>query len=318
MITVVAKKTTELSDSEIQKIYDLFEIVFNKRRNTKSFHEQFENTFRGYSYHAIAIDDEKIVGHNVYMPFEYLHNETPFMLCLSIDAMVHPDYRNKGIYRKLLEACEGLAIKEGCKLRVGFPNDNSYPVQIKGFKYNDIGRLNTYMLPVNIGALLGKVKILNYLSKGLANCMCAVSRLSKSRKEYLYPYRKNRNTFDSYRYKWFGNTYQIKNIGDVTVVYKDAEFKGKKATFIIDVYPLSKTNFDLAVRNVYADKNKSTPLILYVGNLPFIPLSMIRIPTIFEPKHFHFVSKILDDEDSWLDSLELENWELNLSNFDLI
>lgn len=318
MLEILRKRTIDLSEKEIIDIYSLFEIVFHKKRNVCSFHEQFENTSKGYSYHAIAVENGKIVGHNVYLPFTYLYNETPFLLCLSVDAMIHPEYRGRGLYRQLLEACEDMAVSDGCVLRIGFPNDISYPLQVNKFKYNDVGKLDTYMLPINIGMLNPKLKFLNFITRGLSSVVCFLSKKKFVDSTHRYLYRKDRKNFDNVRYKWFGANYQIKTAGDIKYVYKDSIFKGKRATFILDVYPLTRQNFDRCVREVFAEKKNETPIIIYVGNLYFIPLSMFKIPHWLEPKHFHFVSKFLIPDRVSEDSLNINNWELNLSNYDLI
>lgn len=318
MLKILNKKTSEISDSEIESIYDLFEEVFHKRRIIKDFKDQFLNTSLGYSFHSIAVDDGKVVGHNVYVPFGYLKDSTPFIACLSVDAMIHPDYRGKGLYRKLLLGCEELAKSEGCRIRIGFPNDNSYPVQINGFKYNDVGRLDTFCLPIKIGEFSDKLKLFNFATRICASILTNISKLSSSSSLHEYKYRKDLNSFDSYRYKWFDGDYKILNKDGVKIIYKDSDFKGKKATFILDVQPMNKRNFDMAVREVYKNVKSYSPFILYVGNLHFSPLSMIRIPAKFEPKHFHFVTKILDPAFIGGDSLDIKNWELNLSNYDLL
>lgn len=315
---ILTKKTTDITPEEAHGIYDLFELVFKKKRNVASFYDEYCNTSKGYSYHAIAKDGEKIIAHNVYVPFKYLKDNIPFYLALSIDAMVHPDYRGKGLYGRLVEACGAAAIRDGCKMRIGFPNENSYPVQIKKFKFNDIGSLNTYCLPVNIGAIYKKLRILTPIGKLFTKIIIGFSVLSKwSKQEYLYKYRKDRSDFDNHRYKWFDGDYEIVEYESIKFVYKNSDFKGQQATFLMDVFPLSKKNFDEACRYIYRHE-KTTPIILYVGNLPFFPLSMMRIPKFIEPKHFHFVGKIFDKEFVDEDSLKINNWEVNLSNYDLL
>lgn len=318
MIEIIKKKSTDFTDTDIEELYKLFETVFHKKRSISEFKNQFLNTSLGYSFHALAKDNDLVVGHNVYIPFRYLKDNEPFLLCLSVDAMLHPDYRGKGLYRKMLSACEDMARSEGCRMRIGFPNDNSYPVQINGFKYNDVGKLDTYCLPVNIGGFNRKFEFLEPLARLASKSVVALSKCSKSTKGKPYKFRKDIYDFNSFRYKWFDSDYNILELDDVHVVYKDSIFKDKKATFIMDVYPMTKRNFDLAVREVYNRTKSYTPIILYVGNLPFTPLSMIRVPHKFEPKHFHFVTKIFDSDFIGPESLEIANWDLNLSNYDLL
>jgi len=317
---IIGKLTDHITDAEIRSIYDLFESVFHKRRTVAAFREQFGNTSRGYSYHALAMDGNRVVGHNAYVPFTYVDGKgTRFELVLSIDAMIHPDYRGKGIYRAMLMECERQALADGCKIRVGFPNDNSYPVQVHGFRYSDIGLLNTYCLPVRVSALNGKLRFLDPFSRCFSKIMLMLSHIGGGTRNHTFAYAKERASFDTYRYKWFGGGYSTVNLPDGgKAVYKSSGYQGTQATFLMDVYPLSRRNFDAAVREI-CRIGPDIKLILYVGRLPFMPLSMVKIPAAIAPKKFHFVGKVLDPTFfDGADVLDIRNWELNLSNYDLL
>lgn len=45
--------------------------------------------------------------------------------------MVDPVYQGQGIYRKLLQSCEDAAIKDGCKMRIGFPMATHFQFKLK-------------------------------------------------------------------------------------------------------------------------------------------------------------------------------------------
>ena len=65
-------------------------------------------------------------------------------------------------------------------------------------------------------------------------------------------------------------------------------------------------------------KNKAG-LFIYVGYLPTSPLSMIRVPRKAQPKNFHFVAKIIDKGKlSEEDMKNIQNWDVNLSSYDLL
>lgn len=317
-MTIISKKTFELTINECRGIHLLFEKVFERHRTLEVLFAEYTNTVKGYSYHAICEDCGCIVGHVVYVPFKYMNNNKPFFLSLGIDAMVHPGYQGKGLYRKLTEACCSSSIADGCIMRIGFPNENSYPIQVKSFNFNDIGRLNTFCLPIRIGEIYKKLKYFNFLSRLFCKLTILFSTFSKrSNTQYLYKYRKERESFDNIRYRWFEGDYTIIENNAGKFIYKKAAYKKYSATFLVDVYPLSKSLFDTAVRYIYEKEDKES-LIIYVGNLPFKPLSMIRIPYCLEPKHFHFVGKVFDENKLQSDILNIKNWELNLSNFDLL
>lgn len=313
------KKTTELGDSELEQLSVLFGQVFGKCREAKTIYEEYCYNCKGYSYHALCIDKASIVGHVAYVPFKYECGAEPFYAALGIDAMIHPQYQRKGLYKQMSIACIEEARDDGCCIRIGFPNENSFPIQIRTFKFNEIGVLYTYILPVNIKDIKPSLGFLNCVTRFCASVILNFSNLScLCPKEYKFKFHKDRQSFDALRYKWFGGDYNIIQKRDFRFVYKESVFKGIKAFFLMDVFPLSKKNFDSSVREI-RHREKHASAIIYVGKLPFIPLSMIRIPHRWEPKHFHFVGKIID-ETSFLDSsvYDIKNWELNLSNFDLL
>jgi len=87
----------------------------------------------------------------------------------------------------------------------------------------------------------------------------------------------------------------------------------------MDVYPMTKKNFDKAIRIAYNDCHKQVGMLLYVGKLPFTPKSIIKVPSKFTPKNFHFVAKILDklvlNKDLVING---DNWDVNLASYDLL
>lgn len=54
------------------------------------------------------------------------------------------------------------------------------------------------------------------------------------------------------------------------------------------------------------------------GDLDFVPVSLIKIPHRFEPKHFHFTCNLIDK--SYFDDTlyDIKNWDVNLSSYDLV
>lgn len=316
---VICKKTNEITDTEIDAIYELFEDVFHLRRDRKTFRDEYENTPLGYSYHSILFDDNgKVIGFHSVMPFYYYNKEKKFIAGLGIDSMVEKSHRDYFCFHDMIKACQKKLKEDGCVLRIGFPNDNSYPVLKKGLKHKDIGKLNTYFLIKNIGGVKEKLSFLNPFSSLLTRTQLLLSRFSKDDTIYKFRFRKERKSFNKVRYKWFGGDYKFINLGDGEVIYRIKNHEGVDTAFLIDVFPLSKKNFDKAVREIYKMENSHIDMILYVGYLPFTPLSMIKMPHKYEPKHFNFTCFPLV-KDAFDESLyDINNWDVNLSNYDLI
>ena len=315
---VVVKKTIELTTKEIDGINKLFFDVFGKSRSSESFLNEYLNTPFGYSYHAMLIEDGELVGFHSGVPFYYQDGDKRFIAGLGIDTMTAVGHRDFFNVRDLFKACEEAMKADECVLRIDFPNDNSYPILKKGFKYKDIGKLKIYFLPINIGAIKPKYRFLNLLSRLFSWTIIQFSRFSISKKEYKFRYTKCRESFDAVRYKWNGGDYKKVECDGSTIYYKTMNFNGVMTAFIMDVHPLSKSLFDRAVRYIYSVEGGHVDMIMYVGVLPFVPCSLITMPHKMEPKHFNFTCKPLEKglfDDSIYD---IANWDVNLSNYDLL
>lgn len=316
---VLVKKTSELHDEEIVAIYALFEKVFGQKRDVATFRENYSNTPLGYSYHSILLNDEnETVGFHSCMPFYYRKADERFMVALGIDSMVEKEYRDYFNFHDMIVQCQKRLKEDGCVLRIGFPNDVSYPVLKKGLKHYDIGKLTTYCMIRNVSAVKEQFWFLNFLSRGFSKLQYWLSFLSIGHKQYKFKYHRDKETFDKVRYKWFGGNYEKITLGLTDIVYKIETYNGVKTAFLLDVYPLSRSAFESAVRYIYRKDRKRVDMIIYVGVLPFTPISLITIPHRFEPKHFNFTCKPLV-KDFFDDSLyDIHNWEVNLASYDLL
>lgn len=316
---ILVKKTFEILDEEIIAIYDLFERVFGQKRDVTTFRENYSNTPLGYSYHSILLsDDGEMVGFHSCMPFYYRKDGEQFMVALGIDSMVKKEHRDFFNFHDMIIRCQKRLKEDGCVLRIGFPNDNSYPVLKKGLKHRDIGKLTTYCMIRNVGAVKQGLSRLNILSHCLSKLQYLCSFLSVGYKQYEFKYHKDRLTFDKVRYKWFGGHYERVNVKGSDIVYKVELYNGVNTAFLLDVWPLSRSAFEAAVRHIYRKERKKIDMIIYVGMLPFTPISLLTVPHRFEPKHFNFTCKPLV-KDYFNDSLyDIRNWDVNLSSYDLL
>ena len=61
-------------------------------------------------------------------------------------------------------------------------------------------------------------------------------------------------------------------------------------------------------------------LILFVGHLPegIRKIGLVKIPRKVEPKHFYMMGKIYDNSLSKEVLYDINNWDVNLSDYDLI
>ena len=135
---------------------------------------------------------------------------------------------------------------------------------------------------------------------------------------YESKFRKNRDSFNEYRYQWFDAKYNKVNLDDeIFFVYKKFSFKGIEATFLMDFYPITRQAFEDACRYI-GNEDKDSTALFYVGQLPFKQTSLFKLPKWLEPKKFHFVAKVFDRDFIGEEGLDINNWDINLASFDLL
>ena len=319
---LVNKKTNELTPKDISSYCDCFSRVFHKEKDPAVFQSEFANTCLGYSFHSLLLNEEgTVMGGYTSIPMLYEVEGKEQLFAFGVDLMIAESLRDD--VSNLLSIIKGndKVLKEnGIKCFYGFPNDNSYKVNLAFIRMKDIASLETYILPWKVGAVKPSLKILNPLSLLFAKMMVASSKFSKNKSVTDYSIRKKRPEFDESRYKWFDKTeYRHYQDNEMTCHWKMSSFEGIDAAFLMDVYPMSKYNFDKAVRIAYKDCADKVGLLLYVGCLPFTPCSMIKVPMKFAPKNFHFVAKILDKTALSKDMVcNGKNWDVNLASYDLL
>lgn len=87
----------------------------------------------------VGEDDQGIAGLNALLPTEAILDGRRFKACQSIDTMVHPRARGKGLFGLLAREARAEAARRGIEVVYGFPNDTSLPMFVKSqaFVYID-------------------------------------------------------------------------------------------------------------------------------------------------------------------------------------
>lgn len=93
-------------------------------------YKHVQNPF-GKSITLVAVEDERIIGVRAFMRWEWKYKETSFHTYRAVDTATHPDYRGKGIFKKLtLKAVEVAKEMDGDFI-FNTPNDQSRPGYLK-------------------------------------------------------------------------------------------------------------------------------------------------------------------------------------------
>lgn len=316
---IVFKKTSELTDKELDGIAELFESVFEKQRPKEIHMRQFVNNPFGYSYHSMIVDDGRIVGINTYVPVYYLVNGEKILFANSIDSMVDKEYRDFFAYNDMVVKAYREMKAEGVKFAYGYPNDNAFPVVTKSKLMRHVGRMGIYCLPVHIGGIKKSLSFLNPISEIACSLLSLIS--SCFARSYVFSpiIKKDADSYNATRYQRGDADYGHANLGDGFLHYKITNHEGVRTAFIIDIDRKSPKNFNRAVRYMLKNHSKKFDLILYPGWLPFKNTGMIRLPRKFEPKNFNLTGKMLANKGELPEEIwKIENWDTNLSNYDLI
>lgn len=314
----VCKKTIELSEIELLQISQLFERVFEKPRSVELLLNQYVHNILGYSFHSMMMDEGRIVALNTYVPAFYVYRGKKLLFANSTDSMVEKKYRDLFNFMEIVERAYDFLKKEGFVFVYGYPNENSYPVLTKSKLMKNIGKMNVYCLPYRISFVSAKLKFFNFFSALFSHLYVLGSALFSNTKSYEFIVKKDDESYNLTRYKRWDGQYNIEELDGVKFMYKLQLFNDVRTLFLIDVEKKTSKNFNAILRFLIKNHSKDFDLLLYPGVLPFKVTSMIKIPQKISPKNFYFTGKCLNkkevDDDVW----NINNWDTNLSNYDLI
>ncbi len=132
-------------------IIRLFELTFGKpmgkTESMKHWRWEYLDNPVGDIYVKLAVDHGEIVGHYAVVPVKMLFNGRPLIGSISIDTMVHPEYRGQGMYRELAMA---LYQDLDVSLIYGFPNAQSIHGVVKYLGRRQICKVPIMVRPVDV------------------------------------------------------------------------------------------------------------------------------------------------------------------------
>jgi hypothetical protein len=313
----VFKKTNEFTEEEGSQFLDLFGLTFPKHMTTSLFKRKYMHTPFGYSYHGLMLADGKVVGAYNLIPYMYRYFDKDVIFALSVDAMIHEHHRTRPFgFVKMANLALAALKQDGICFAFGFPNDNVYEFTKRVLKWRHIGEVDFYILPCKVGAVKPNLVCLNSISRACCS-MLARFPLGRSRACHTYGIEKTKSErFDEHRYDGSYTRIDLGALGQCIYTTCEEE-NGVRALYIIDVAPLTPAAFDSAIGRIYAESTPGVDLFIYAGKLPFIPTKMIRLPKSMRPRQVHMCGRILDPETVDDRVFDMENWNINISNFDV-
>ena len=144
-------KIREYFDEDAKKIIDLNESVFSKQeyfeiRRDKNWFEwkNFKNPFGNSIIMVSEKENGEIVGSRIFWAWKFKVRSSIILAYQPIDTVVHPDYRGKGLFRRMTILALKKAVEKGAKVIFNFPNMNSLPGNLK-LGWNYLGKLEWYV-----------------------------------------------------------------------------------------------------------------------------------------------------------------------------
>lgn len=213
---------------DVSQIVELLRTSLSENHTKENFlWKHYYNPF-GRSYGRVACDHEKIVGVRMFMFWVFVKQEKKLKALRPVDTITHPDYRGKGIFKKLtldgLRECSGRF-----DLVFNTPNKDSYPGYIKmGWK--------KYSENLYYRAAL----IIPFIQKKNA---CKFIHLHEIEDPYLtldqrYYQTLKSSSYIQWRYGDFGYKAGIISIKgfELTIIYKLILIKGLKAIVVEEIF----------------------------------------------------------------------------------
>jgi len=311
------KTTDGFSLLEKEQFCELFAHVFSKTLSSAEFDRKYLCTPLGYSHHGLMFADNVLVGTYNLVPYAYNYFGTQVLFGLSVDSMIKEEHRGRLFsLPHMARMAEKAAAQDGVVFLFGFPNQSVCQFTRRVLGWADVGKLNFYVFPWNLGAIRPWLGWSNLLSRIAMRGILFLPRTTRQMRGGFGIEKISDSCFDRHRYADEHNIIDLPGGGKcVYRVY--AEDNSVRVAFLIDVAPLIPECFVAAVRTVFRTTAKHADLLLYVGRLPFHPKVCIRVPLSWEPRQIMMCGKVLRHGIIDERVLDIDNWNVNLSNFDV-
>ncbi len=306
--------TSQLTETHWASYTKSFNHVFNKKFSIQNFKDKYSNNYKRESYHGFIIDGDAIVGGCSAIPWQYNYFGKDIIFALFVDAFVHEEYRkNEFALYDAYNLVKDKLREDFIPFIVSVPNAKAYPFWKKLAKWKDIGILPWYVLPIRLGNVIKKTKLLNisiYFILIYATINLIISYFFRvKRKGHV-----SLTMDDSFRKNRFYDKTYIK-IKNTSFLYK-IDYEDERRV----VYLLNESNFSYAELSKAVFKvviKEKVDIIIYIGKINSFQLALIKLPSFIQPRKFNFCGYevIKDMVDRKIYSYN--NWDFGLINFDV-
>jgi hypothetical protein len=323
MMEILVLKTNEIGDEQWVDINIGFNIAFNRTTTVSYLKKYYTSTLSGYSYHALAINqDKKVIGSNVITPMPY--NFGKLVLGYSGGTYILKEYRNDiSLLRRMLALLEQYCSKEGIIAFLAVPNKNSLIYFTRIANYKLITSLHYNILPVRLSAII-KVNLLFFFDVfsisfawiliSLNYCLSLLINLKVDPSKYELFYDK---TF--YQKRFFQEHYTHIEKGNFECYYRIVSEGSINTAYILEFrYKGLRSLKALAVTSYYILSNTKSDIIIFIGHLRLKQFLLFRVPSKLEPQPLPLVYKLTDPifSQHYEPMSSANNWNFSLINFD--
>ena len=306
--------SSKLNEATWQSYTNCFNHVFNREYPGQHFKEKYLKNFLNESYHALIVHNDRVVGGCTAIPYKYSYFGREIQCALFVDAFVHENYRKDefALYDAYTLVKDKL-IEDGFPFIISVPNDTAYLFWKEFAEWRDIGILPWYVLPLKIGNILKKYKLLNvlYIFSFLyaAICLFLSFFMSNRIRGNIYLVGNESDIKDRFSDKKYT---KIKNSPfQYTIIYED----GIKTAYLLNESIFSFRDITKAVWNVII--NEKVDIIIYIGKINSNQFSLIKVPKKIQPRKLYFCGKEIIKNVITKDIFLYSNWDFGLMNFDI-
>ena len=274
-------KYRKASNKDISDILKLFKEIF-KRKISKDYYN-WKYLYNNKYYVYIALIENKIIGHVAYNINLLQFKNNKIFFASRHSSMVAKKYRNKNIYKNLINQSINFLRKENIQSLLIWPNENNLLPSMKILDY----------FPIFSAPLL-ELKI-NGIKKNIKNNINFINLNKNENKLIFNQYISSHNSFSLLKDK----NYLIKRyllIPNNDFLIHEIKLKGKKSTIIFKIKKNNIFIMDILSKPVLQDIhikkfinlfNNYKCSIFILSNI-YLPLYKILILNSFIPSNYKF------------------------------
>jgi len=321
-------------------------------KNPKYIHWQYNENPQGKSLIVLCVDDEKedrIIGQEPIIPSNLNLDNECVKAAISLNSVVHSQYRRRGIFSKMVNALPELALKEGIVVAYGVPNSNSHKAFLKeGWKeitqlpllvqilkpskyFNNF--LNIFLKPIDFFYKIKNEKqfIIEEYKGNFSEFDDLTSKLpkripvSQKRNQSYLHWRYNNHPTRKY------NTYIIRKESKIIgyMISRGTKFKGKQIGVILDfVTDGEKKNeaefVALAKFVLFELQNKGVAITIATFPSSLLEYKILckvgffKVPEFMKPEPLPLIVNIFDKNNKDLKNVEnYKNWFFSFGDYDV-